>query len=634
MGDQMGTSGDHATFVPPSEVQRLLGSDAPAREVTETFATLCRINALGMIHLAGSGHIGSTFSSLDVVSWLVLEHLDDQDVYFSSKGHDVPGFYAVMLGLGRLDWELATRLRRLGGLPGHPDVRTPGVTFNTGSLGMGISKAKGLVLADRLSGRERRVVVMTGDGELQEGQIWESLATASRDRMGEITVVVDHNRLQSDMAVAKVSDLGDLEAKFAAFGWSTARCDGHDLGQVAQAFAHDRRQPHVVIAETRKGAGVTDLEHTSRPADERFYPFHSGALPEDQYQQARDVLLAELTDRFAALRLGTPALEEVDRPQSSAPGVTVEPQRLLEAYGAALTEAGRRDERIVVLDADLMVDCQLVEFADAFPDRFVECGIAEQDMVSQAGGLAAGGMLPVVNSFASFLSQRPAEQIANNDSEGRRVVYMGALAGLVPAAPGHSHQATRDIATFGSLEGVTVIAPSTERQVTDAVAWATTESVASVYLRMTPVAIPVPFVAQSLPKPGHGTVVHAGDGTLTVVAYGPVLLTEAWHAITGDPQLSTSTTLIDLPWVSDPAEEFIAEACSSATRLVVLDDHWVRGGLGERFAARAARRAEPPPVSIIGIEGLPQCGRPNEVLAFHRLDRDTLRQRLEHLLAS
>src|SRR5688500_15900507 len=161
-----------------------------------------------MIARAGSGHIGSSFSCLDIVSWLLLEELGADDLYFSSKGHDAPGYYAALIGLGRLPEEKLHALRRLFGLPGHPDVRTAGVVANTGSLGMGISKAKGMVLAHRMRRESRRVFVLTGDGELQEGQIWESLAGAVAARMHELTVIVDHNKLQSDRFVVSTSDLG------------------------------------------------------------------------------------------------------------------------------------------------------------------------------------------------------------------------------------------------------------------------------------------------------------------------------------------------------------------------------------------------------------------------------------------
>lgn len=218
-------------FVAKPEFDRVQALAADEVSRTALFATLCRINTLYMIKYAGSGHIGSSFSSLDIVAWLLLNEVNEQagDVYYSSKGHDVPGFYAVLLGLGRLSFEQIHTLRRLHGLPGHPDVGTPGIVANTGSLGMGVSKAKGMVTANRLRGKDGRVFVLTGDGELQEGQFWESLPSAVQQGMGEITVIVDHNKVQSDTLVSRVNDLGDLEAKFRAYGWQVYRCDGHDL---------------------------------------------------------------------------------------------------------------------------------------------------------------------------------------------------------------------------------------------------------------------------------------------------------------------------------------------------------------------------------------------------------------------
>jgi transketolase len=133
-------------------------------------------------------------------------------------------------------------LRRLDGLPGHPDIATPGVVTNTGPLGMGVSKAKGMAIANRLRGTPGNIFILTGDGELQEGQFWESLPSAANSGLGEITVIVDHNKIQSDTYVASVSDLGDLEAKFRSFGWEVARCDGHDLPRLSsvESVAKDR----------------------------------------------------------------------------------------------------------------------------------------------------------------------------------------------------------------------------------------------------------------------------------------------------------------------------------------------------------------------------------------------------------
>ena len=248
-------------------------------------ADLCRINTLFMIMQAGSGHIGSSFSSTDIITWLWTEYLrdpngatDDADTYFSSKGHDAPALYSLLIAMEKLGFDLLPQLRRINGLPGHPDVATPFIATNTGSLGMGISKAYGMARANRYTGRSGRIVVMTGDGELQEGQIWESLQPVANEGLAEITVIVDHNKLQSDSAVAAVSDLGPIEEKFRAFGWEVRRGDGHDFAVLRDALAHfatitDR--PKVFIADTIKGKGVSFMEGLA--CGDQTYHFHAGA---------------------------------------------------------------------------------------------------------------------------------------------------------------------------------------------------------------------------------------------------------------------------------------------------------------------------------------------------------------------
>ncbi len=214
MGDLQTDQGEslELRFVPVTEFQRLLGADVPAAARAAAFAALARINTLYMIEGAWSGHIGTSFSSIEIMSWLFLNEIRDLDkgpaacdIFFSSKGHDAPALYSVLIGLGLLPPEKLHELRRLHGLPGHPHVETPYVQANTGSLGMGISKAKGMVLANRLAGTPRRIFVLTGDGELQEGQFWESLGSAVNMGLGEIVAIIDHNKIQSDTWVEKVS---------------------------------------------------------------------------------------------------------------------------------------------------------------------------------------------------------------------------------------------------------------------------------------------------------------------------------------------------------------------------------------------------------------------------------------------
>jgi transketolase len=621
-----------------SEFSRVLDGIGAPLQRARAFAAMCRINILYMIMRAGSGHLGSSFSAADIVSWLYLAQLRDPftsggDVYFSSKGHDVPGLYAALIGLGALPEDLVHRLRRLDGLPGHPDARTPHVPVSTGSLGMGISKAKGIVLANRVAGRRQKVYVLTGDGELQEGQNWEALAGAAHAAMAELTVVVDHNKIQSDTWVRDVSDLGDLAAKFASFGWGVLRCDGNDVPQLAAAFSARAEQypgqPAVIIADTVKGAGCPTFAATSMPPGEWRYRFHSGAPAAEDYASAHSELVAAADTLLADHGLAPLVLREA--PGDSEPTGRAAPAqaggvRLPDVYGEALAAAASADPRIVALDADLVLDTGLIPFARRFAGRFFECGIAEQDMVSMAGGMASRGLLPFVHSFSCFLSARPNEQIYNNATEGRRVVYVGSLAGLLPAGPGHSHQAVRDVSAIGAVPDLVVLEPAGPAGVRAAVEYCRSAE-HSVYLRMASVPC-APEVAALPPAPlrlGRGRVLRSGGDTVAVGS-GPVVLAELLRAAELLRTHRLELTVAELPWLNRVDPGWLAGLIGGARLLIVVEHHYTRGGQAD-VLARALLGLDlpaPPRFRGIGMTEIPRCGQAAEVLDAHGLSAPRL----------
>jgi transketolase len=615
-------------YVPLSELERLRRLPAEADARTAIFATCCRINALYMIAQAGSGHIGSSFSSLDIVSWLYLQELGEDDVYFSSKGHDAPGLYAVLLALGVIPFEQIHLLRRLGGLPGHPDVATPGMVTNTGPLGMGVSKAKGMAYANRALGKTGRVFVLTGDGELQEGQLWESLAGAARDRVGELTVIVDHNKIQSDTWVRDVSDLGDLEAKFRAFGWKVARCDGHDLPAIASALRKLQRAsdlPKVLIADTVKGKGVSFMEGIPAGSGERFYRFHSGAPDDETYARALAELVRSAAKQLAAL--SQPPLRLESRPRSERSSVR-NAQWLVPAYSRALIREAERNPKLIALDADLELDCGLIAFRERFPDRYVECGIAEQDMVSQAGGMALRGLLPVVQSFACFLSTRANEQIYNNATERTKIVYVGSLAGLLPSGPGHSHQSVRDISALASVPGLVMLEPSCEEEVAPALEYCVRGTRESCYLRLVSIPCDVPYrlPASYRLAEGRGLPLTEGEDAI-LFGYGPVLLSQAFQASTLlREERGIGLTVINLPWLNRVDDAWLLQTVGDCRQVFTLDDHYVALGQGQMLAARLAALGLSSGMGVrqLGLGELPVCGSNAEALAAHELDAVSL----------
>jgi len=279
----------------------------------------------------------------------------------------------------------------------------------------------------------------------------------------------------------------------------------------------------------------------------------------------------------------------------------------------------------VVLDADLASDCRVRAFEEAYPDRFIECGIAEQDMVSVAGGLARHGLVPVVNSFASFLASRANEQIYNNASEGSKVIYACHYAGLVPAGPGMSHQSLRDVSLLGALPNMTIVQPVNARETRALLGWAVEEATGNVAIRLaigpSPRRIELPD--GYLVVPGRGTVLRAG-ADVVVFAYGPVIVHEVLTAAELLAEHGLDPTIVDMPWLNRFDREWLEGIVGSSAPIVVVEDHSAVGGLGDAMRRELPGRA----VSVCAVDGWPAFGTPPEALRFHGLDAASLAGRI------
>jgi transketolase len=636
-------------LVPSTEFDRIRTGGHERDETLRVLADMCRANALTAVKRAGSGHLGSSFSALDLVVHLLFEELNtaelgwdhpDRDVFFSSKGHDVPGLYAALNALGVIPTARLIRLRRLGGLDGHPDLAVPGIEANSGSLGMGISKGRGMAWAKTFLGRGGRVVVMTGDGELQEGQNFEALQAAASHGTANLWVLVDRNELQSDKPTEEILSLGDLESKLRAFGWHVATCDGHDHAALRGVFEEFRvagDRPKVLVANTIKGKGVSFMEHPrALRAGGGTYRWHAGAPDDESFERAHAELVERIRGSVPDLRLEP--VEEVEQehtytlegePESGAGTRTrVTDEYVAEAYGDELLSLATEYPQLVVLDADLASDCRIRPFELACPDRFHESGIAEQDMVSAAAGMARQGLLPVVNSFAAFLAARANEQIYNQASERTKVLYALHYAGLIPAGPGKSHQSIRDVSLLGALPNMMVVQPGNSAETRALLRWAVAESDDSVAIRLaigpSPRRIDLPEAAV---VPGRGTVLREGADAL-LFAYGPVLLHEALTAADALAARGRHVHVVNMPWLNRVDPAWLAELADQFDELFVLEDHAPVGALADSLRRVLAGGR----LTVFGVEGWPACGTPLEALRFHGLDGASLADRIESVL--
>ena len=627
-------------YLPPAEVKRIRQKITDPVLASQVLADMFRLNVLSMVMEGHGGHIGSSLSCLDIITWLWSQEMknpneitkEEADILFSSKGHDVPAFYALLIGFEKIDYDLIHTFRRIGGLAGHPDIATsPPLITNTGSLGMGISKARGMALANRLSDKTGRIYVITGDGELQEGQIWESLQPVVNHQLAEITVIVDHNKMQTDSLVSQISDLGEVENKFKAFGWAVARCDGHDFVALRNVFNHFKMvkdRPQVLIADTIKSKGVSFMEST-RLENQDNYRFHSGLPTPKEYRRALEEITERINRRLVDSNINHVSFDCVPWPKKPLP--PRKPELPVEAYGEELITIAKTREDVVVLDGDLMADLGIRKFRSQFADRYFENGIAEQDMVSVAGGLALLGKLPIVSSYACFLSTRSNEQIYNNASEGKKIIYIGALAGVLPAGPGHSHQSVRDISALGSIPGLVMIQPADEAEARLAIRWAIEKNSQSTYLRFSNVALDLPY---QLPpsyqlEEGQGVFLLPKEASVAIIAYGQTMLKESFLAAEILNQQGIKTTLINLPWLNRLDLGWLKNL-GHYKLLVTIDDHYRQMGQGEMVAVVLLKIGlNKLKIVSLGLDEIPACGENDKVLSFHGLNAKSIAQKVK-----
>lgn len=262
-------------------------TEQKVQELEQTAREL-RVDILKMLHQSQSGHTGGSLSAIDIMAVLFFHQMkhdatspdwSERDRFVLSKGHAAPALYACLARAGYFPKEDLATLRQLGShLQGHPDMRkTPGVEVCTGSLGQGLSQAVGLALANKVAGRTSRVFALLGDGELQEGQIWEAVMSAAHFQLSNLCIVVDCNGLQIDGFTEDVMNVGPVASKFAAFNMHVIEADGHDVNSLGQAFAAAEvsERPVVIVAKTIKGKGVSIFENKAKyhglaPSDEEL----------------------------------------------------------------------------------------------------------------------------------------------------------------------------------------------------------------------------------------------------------------------------------------------------------------------------------------------------------------------------
>lgn len=607
-------------------------------ELLKGIANQLRIHSIAATTAAGSGHPTSCCSAAEVVAALFFGHMKydpknprhhNNDRFVLSKGHAAPLLYAAWAEAGLIATDDLLKLRTLGSdLEGHPTPRLPFVDVATGSLGQGLSAGVGMALAARMDNLDYRTYVLLGDGEIAEGGVWEAASLAGVYKLNNLIAIVDANRLGQSQATAFGHDINVYRDRFKSFGWRVETLDdGHDLEEIEEVLGgvglDDK--PLAIIAKTYKGAGVSFLQDKDG--------WHGKALSKDEAAKA----IAELQPSArSAAGVAIPAPSDLPAPATDAPAgfppLTYKPGDVVatrEAYGNAIARIGETDARVVALDGDTKNSTFADKFAKKFPARFVECFIAEQNMVGVATGFGARGKVPFASTFACFLA-RGYDQIRVAGISMANLKLAGSHVGVSIGEDGPSQMALEDLAMMRAIAGSVVLYPSdavsTEKLV---------EQMALArgihYLRTSRPKTPVIYGNDEQFPVGGAKVLRQNAGDKVTVVGAGVTLHEALKAADVLAKEGIGITVIDAYSIKPLGKDVIRAAAKKTNNvLVTVEDHYAEGGLGDAVAGELS--ADGVKVTKLAVRELPRSGKPDELLAKFGVDAAAIVKQVKALV--
>ncbi len=571
---------------------------------------------------AGSGHPTSCMSAAELVAGTFFYAMKfdpknpnspDGDRFVLSKGHAAPVLYAALAEAGVFPESRLMTLRQFSSeLEGHPTPRIPGVDAATGSLGQGLSVGAGLAIGARMDKSSTRVYVLTGDGEMAEGQIWEAAAFAGHYKLDNLTLLADVNALGQSEPTMYQHDMETYRRKFESEGWATEVIDGHDVRAVLSALDRAKStsgRPQAILARTVKGHGVSFVAGKEH--------WHGKAFSPEQLQQALKEIGPAIDvppdpgKSYARASLPQPP----DFPAPAPPDYPADkPVATREAYGFALKRLGAVNPHLVAISGDVKNSTFSEIFQDAFPSHFYQGYIAEQNLVSAGVGLAARGKVPFLDTFACFLS-RAYDNVRMAAISRANINLCGSHAGISIGEDGPSQMALEDLAMFRAVHGSAVFYPS------DAVcAERLTETMARRpginYLRTSRPKTPILYSKDDkFPVPGFKVLRQSAQDRAVVFGAG-ITLYEALKAADDLKSQGIAVRVVDLYCLKplDP-QAIAAEVKAAGGRLVTVEDHWPEGGLGEAVLSALAEAGVTPAKSrLLAVSGMPHSGKEDELL--------------------
>jgi len=583
-----------------------------------------RIDSIRCTTAAGSGHPTSSMSAADLMSVLMSKYLHydfdnpqnpNNDHLIFSKGHAAPLLYSMYKAAGAISDEELLTLRKFGSrIEGHPTPVLPWVDVATGSLGQGLPIGVGVALVAKYVDKlPYKIFVVLGDSEMAEGSIWEALDHASHYKLDNVIGILDCNRLGQ----RGETELGWNTAAYAerakAFGWTPIVIDGHNLEEIDHAFAHatsaNNGQPTLIIAKTVKGKGFSAIENKDG--------WHGKALPKDMAEQAIQEINPQARSQSYPVQKPEnlqPAAEAQKKPVELPKYTVGETQATRKAYGEALRALGAANPDVLAVDAEVSNSTHAEDFGKAYPDRFFEQYIAEQQMVATAVGMSVRHKIPFASTFAAFFS-RAYDFVRMAAISRANIRLVGSHAGVSIGEDGPSQMALEDLAMMRAVYDSTVLYPSDANQTAHLV-----ELMANhpgiVYMRTTREKTPIIYSPDETFAVGGSKVVRQSDkDEATIVAAG-ITLHEALKAYDQLKDDGIIVRVIDAYSVKPIDEETLFVAAEEAgNKIITVEDHWSEGGLGEAVLEAFTERAGSlPEVVKLAVQSMPGSGTPAQLL--------------------
>ena len=585
-----------------------MSATSPAGPSTSTIANIkekarrLRILSMMATTAAGSGHPTSCMSAAELVAGAFFYAMKfdpknpnspDGDRFVLSKGHAAPVLYAALAEAGVFPISRVMTLRQFSSeLEGHPTPRIPGVDAATGSLGQGLSVGAGLAIGARLDKSPTRVYVLTGDGELAEGQIWEAASVAGHYNLDNLTVLTDINALGQSEPTMYQHDMDVYRRKFESEGWAVQVIDGHDVAAVLAAFDWAKSSQGPAAGDYRshgKGSRLQPGRRKTRLARQAILEGAARAgdsgtrRPHRRSARSRQVLRAHCRCRAA------PIFPRPPRP-TMRPG---KPVATREAYGYALKRLGAVNPQLVVMSGDVDNSTFSEVFAKAYPDRFFQAYIAEQNMASLAVGLAARGKTAVADTFACFQT-RAFDEVRMAAISRANISLCGSHCGVSIGEDGPSQMALEDIAMFRAVHGSIVLYPS-DAVCAERLTEFMTRQDGITYLRTSRPKTPILYSNdEKFPVPGFKVLRQSAQDRVTVIGAG-VTLYEALKAADQLKSQGIAIRVIDLYCVKPIDGKALADQIkATGGKLITVEDHWPEGGIYEAVLSALAQAGVAP----------------------------------------